>query len=95
MDKFINAAIQLLPLSAADKYGTIDKAIELIRRSGLKYRVCPFETVVEGTTDEVYALIRKIQEQTLAGGSDELLINVKIHAANRDLHFEEKTAKFE
>jgi uncharacterized protein YqgV (UPF0045/DUF77 family) len=91
----INAAIQLLPLDAgANKYQLIDKAIDLIKNSGLKYKVCPFETVVEGDKDEVYGLIQQIQAETLKQGCDELLINIKIHAANRDLSFEEKLAKY-
>ncbi len=91
----INAAIQLLPLGAKeDKYELIDNAIELIQLSGLNYKVCPFETVVEGATEKVYALIRQIQEETLKKGSEELLINIKIHAANRDLDFKDKLAKY-
>jgi uncharacterized protein YqgV (UPF0045/DUF77 family) len=91
----INAAIQLLPIGAKEnKYGIIDKAIALIQNSGLNYKVCPFETVVEGNSDAVYALIRQIQEETLKNGCDELLINIKIHAANRDLSFSEKLEKY-
>src|SRR5688572_9561324 len=82
----INAAIQLLPLKGKeDKIALIDKAINLIQDSGLPYKVCPFETVVEGPPDVVYALIRSIQETTLGSGCDELLINIKVHAANRNL----------
>jgi uncharacterized protein YqgV (UPF0045/DUF77 family) len=93
--KKINAAIQLLPLKGeGDKYATIDKAIAMISNSGLTYKVCPFETVVEGESDAVYALIRRIQDETLRNGCDELLINVKIHAAKRDLAIEEKVGKY-
>ena len=92
----INAAIQLLPLDASDKkYQIIDQAIALIQKSGLAYRVCPFETVVEGTSAEVYKLIQQIQESTLRQGCGELLLNIKIHAANRDLLFSDKTRKYD
>jgi uncharacterized protein YqgV (UPF0045/DUF77 family) len=91
----INAAIQLLPLkSTGDKYLIIDEAIKLISESGLNYKVCPFETVVEGSSDDVYGLIRRIQEVTLKNNCDELLLNIKIHAANRDLGFSEKLEKY-
>jgi uncharacterized protein YqgV (UPF0045/DUF77 family) len=94
--KRINAAIQLLPLKGeGDKYATIDKAISMIRESGLTYKVCPFETVVEGSSDAVYALIRRIQEDTLKNGCEELLINVKIHAATRDLAILDKLQKYQ
>lgn len=92
----INAAIQLLPLvTNQNRWSVIDSAITLINNSGLNYKVCPFETVVEGPADQVYQLIRDIQELALSGGCDELLINVKIHAANRDLQFSEKLEKYE
>jgi uncharacterized protein YqgV (UPF0045/DUF77 family) len=92
----INAAIQLLPLITTDeRYLIIDKAIELINKSGLIYNVCPFETVVEGESDRVYALIQKIQSEILKNGCDELILNIKIHAANKDLHFQEKLQKYQ
>lgn len=91
----INAAIQLLPLAhSANKYAIIDQAIALIEQSGLNYKVCPFETVVEGSSDKVYALLRQIQEHTLQHGCEELLLNIKIHAANRPLQFSEKLEKY-
>ena len=91
----INAAIQLLPLKGSeDKYSVIDKAIKMISESGLTYKVCPFETVVEGDADKVYKIIRRIQDETLLDGCEEVLINVKIHAANRDLAIEEKVRKY-
>ena len=91
----INAAIQLLPLGAKEnKYELIDKAIALIQTSGLNYKVCPFETVVEGSTDAVYALIKSIQTETLKHNCSELIINIKIHAATRDLSFSEKLEKY-
>jgi uncharacterized protein YqgV (UPF0045/DUF77 family) len=90
----INAALQLLPFgNDKEKYTIIDNAIALIQKSGLKYKVCPFETVVEGQPKEVYALIDNIREQSLKHCTD-LLLNVKIHAANRDLAFEEKLEKY-
>jgi len=91
----INAAIQLLPICEKEnKYDLIDKAIGLIRNSGLNYKVCPFETVVEGNSDAVYTLIQSIQAETLKHNCEELLINIKVHAANRDLSFSEKLDKY-
>lgn len=91
----INAAIQLLPIGAKEnKYTLIDNAINLIKNSGLNFKVCPFETVVEGESDKVYQLIHQIQLETLKENCDELLINIKIHAATRDLSFIEKLEKY-
>lgn len=91
----INAAIQLLPMETkGNRYAMVDQAIHIIQESGLKYKVCPFETVVEGPADKVYALIQNIQETCLKKGCEELLLNIKIHAANRDLQFEDKLEKY-
>jgi uncharacterized protein YqgV (UPF0045/DUF77 family) len=90
----INAALQLLPFgNGEEKYTIIDNAIALIQKSGLKYKVCPFETVIEGQPKDVYALIESIRSESLKHCTD-LLLNVKIHAANRDLAFEEKLEKY-
>ena len=95
MNKQINAAIQLLPIGATqNKLQVIDNAIALISKSGLAYKVCPFETVVEGPSEKVFKLIDDMRRQCLEDGCPELLINVKIHAANRDLFFEEKLEKY-
>ncbi len=90
----INAAIQLLPFGNDEqKYIIIDSAIQLIQKSGLVHLVCPFETVVEGEAHEVYALIENIRTESLKNCSD-VIINVKIHAANRDLKIDEKLEKY-
>jgi uncharacterized protein YqgV (UPF0045/DUF77 family) len=95
MNKQINAAIQLLPIGATEnKIELIDKAIDLINRSGLNYKVCPFETVVEGSPEKVFKLIDDIRSQCLQNECPELLINIKIHAATRDLFFDEKLEKY-
>lgn len=90
----INAAIQLLPFgNDQEKYQIIDAAISLIQKSGMPYKVCPFETVVEGEPEQVYQLIDAIRSESLKRCTD-VLINTKIHAANRDLKFEEKLEKY-
>ena len=62
----VNLAIQVLPFSESeDKYVIIDKAIAVIAESGLKYVVCPFETVVEGTYDEVMEVVQDIKHSCL------------------------------
>jgi uncharacterized protein YqgV (UPF0045/DUF77 family) len=76
-------------------YTLIDKAIEVISISGLKYMVCPFETVVEGEYDEVMQLVKQVQDVCMEAGADEMLVNLKIQrSATRDLFFEDKIEKF-
>jgi uncharacterized protein YqgV (UPF0045/DUF77 family) len=93
----INAAIQLLPLCEKSKaMSLIDEAIAVIRNSGLTYQVCPFETVVEGTYEQVMVLVQNIRDSTFIHGGDELVINLKLQFhRDEDLYFTDKTRKHE
>jgi len=92
----INAAIQLLPLSNnIDKYKIIDKAIAVIKSSGLNYLVCPFETVVEGSFEEVLQLIEKIKNVGFNDNNEELIINLKLHCnKTKSLFIDDKIGNY-
>lgn len=93
---YINLAIQIIPKSTTvDMYTLIDLAIEEIAKSGLKYLVCPFETVIEGDYDTVMQVVKRAQDICLTAGANEVIVNIKIHrSATMDLHFEDKIVKF-
>lgn len=92
----INVAIQLLPIQTGkDTLSVIDHAINIIKESGLKYLVCPFETVVEGESDKVYQLIQIIQKEIILNHADEILINLKVHASKDDLSFMDKLKNYQ
>lgn len=94
-NNLINVAVQLLPTKTAkDKIELIDNAILLIKQSGLKYLVCPFETVIEGTYNDIFNLINQIRIQSIKNGCEELIINIKIHAGSKDLYFKDKLEKY-
>ena len=97
MNTIVNLAIQVLPLATTkDKYEVIDDAISTIHASGLKYIVCPFETVVEGPYDKVMELVNAIQQTCFASGADEIIVNMKLQRRkNEDVFIEEKTGKYE
>jgi len=97
MDRKMNVAIQVLPRSAkVGTYELVDKAIEVIQNSGLKYRVCPFETVVEGYYDELMTLIKEVQEAVYANGAEEMITNIKIQTRyNQDVLIEDKMNKYD
>lgn len=97
MKNKINVAIQVLPRSSIKgTYELVDIAIELIQKSGLNYRVCPFETVVEGHYDEVMQLVKAIQEAVYTGGAEEIITNLKIQTRhNQDVLIDDKMYKYE
>jgi len=97
MNKKVNIAIQVLPRSSSKgTYELVDLAIELIQKSGLDYRVCPFETVVEGYYDEVIKLVKDIHEAVYLGGAEEIITNLKIQTRhNQDVLIDDKMYKYE
>jgi len=92
----INASIQIVPI-VADRhpYAWVDEAIEVIRRSGVKYEVGAFSTVLEGTYDQVMRLIDDVNKQLFSRGCSEWITNLQIQIrASGDITSAEKTAKF-
>lgn len=91
----IHLAIQIVPLAhETHPYTIIDKAIEVIAASGLRYEVGPMETVIEGTYDEVMTIAKKAQEACLAAGAAEIVTTIKLHIRkNGDVTWDEKMKK--
>ncbi len=97
MKNKINVAVQVLPVSEKkDVYGLVDIAIDEIKKSGLKYKVCPFETVIEGTINEIFPLIQRIHELLYASGTEKMMCYIKIQSSNnQDVLIEDKMHKYE
>lgn len=92
----INVAIQVLP--EADnkiKYELVDKAIEAIQKSGFRYQVCPFETVVECEFNELAELIESIHEACEIAGTEKMLMNLKVQTNfTQEVTIEDKMEKY-
>lgn len=97
MSNNINLAIQVLPkVKDGNMYAVVDKAIEVIQKSGVKYRVCPFETVMEGSYEKLMQIVDEAQKACFEAGAEELLVNIKIQRRpNADVTIEEKTGKYD
>lgn len=81
MNKIMNAGIQIVPVNIVDStYSIVDKAIEAIRQSELEYTVTPFETVVNGTMEQILQLIAQLKTTAEEAGADELIINIRFHS---------------
>lgn len=97
MDHKINLALQIIPQVATEKvYAVVDEAIAVIKASGVKYRVCPFETVMEGTYEELMEVVRRTQEVCFQAGASQLLVYIKMQIRkDQDVTIEEKTGKYD
>ena len=96
MTKIINLGIQIVPKSKTiDTYSLVDKAIEVIQKSGVKHVVTPFETVMEGKQEELMAIALQAQDAVIDAGADEVLVFYRLHIKKgSDVLMEEKTGKF-
>lgn len=94
--KQVNIALQILPTSKnVHPYDIVDKAIEVIAESGLKYLVTPFETVMEGEYAKIMEVIEKAQLACYEAGADSLMTYVKIQTnANKDVTINDKIGKY-
>ena len=91
----VHVAIQIVPISKEHPYPIIDKAIAVLESAGVDYRVGAMETVIQGEYDQVMSLVKQMQEICLASGADEIVVNMKVHAANdHDVTWEEKLNKY-
>jgi len=96
MNNTVNIALQILPSSKIiHPYALVDKAIEVIAASGLRYKVTPFETVMEGNYDEIMEVVKKAQKACYAAGADSLMTYVKIQTSKTDVSIDDKMEKYE
>lgn len=97
MHRFIvNASIQILPVvQDRHPYEWVDEAIAVIQQSGIKYEVGPFATVVEGSYDEVMAVVDSVNEYLFSRGCNEWICSAQVQIRSTgDITGDEKTVKF-
>ena len=92
----INVAIQVLPEADGKvKYELVDKAIETIQKSGYRYQVCPFETVVECGFHEFPALLESIHAACGEAGTQRMITNMKLQVNfEKNVAIEDKMEKY-
>jgi len=96
MTKTVNIALQILPTSKdIHPYALVDKAIEVIANSGLKYKVTPFETVMEGNYDDIMDVVKQAQQACYKAGAESLMTYIKIQSSTQDVTIDDKMGKYE
>jgi uncharacterized protein YqgV (UPF0045/DUF77 family) len=75
-------SVQILPTApnGEDKIPYIDRAISIIKESGVKYLVGPLETTMEGELNELLGILKKMNEAMLEMGCPSVLSQVKLLA---------------
>ncbi|MDD4968800.1 MAG: thiamine-binding protein [Paludibacter sp.] len=96
MNKTVNIALQVLPTSKTiHPYKIVDKAIEVIANSGLRYKVCPFETVMEGSYEDIMKVVQLAQDACYEAGAESLMTYIKIQSSVGNVSIDDKMEKYE
>ncbi len=78
MDVFV--AFQVIPRSRnANNFEIVDKAIEVVKNSGVPYQVSAMETTMMGDLDHLLAIVKEAQQRCIECGAVEVITNIKIH----------------
>lgn len=93
MSRTVTVAVQVLPL-CDDPYPVVDRAIEVIQRSGVKHEVEPMETVMEGDLDRLLQVAKRAHEACFIEGVDHVVTIIKIGDARGGSTIASKVAKY-
>jgi len=90
----MNVSVQVLPM-VEYVYGVVDKAIDAIDASGVKYEVGPLETTLEGQDlDELLEVAKSAHRACFEAGADSVVTIIKIADALEGTTIEGKTGKY-
>lgn len=92
----INLGFQVLPkvTDDMDTYDVVDRAIEVVQASGVKYEVGALETVLEGEMDHLLDIVKKAQQACIDAGAKEVMTHMRIHYRPEGVTMDEKIGKY-
>ncbi|MCE5153123.1 thiamine-binding protein [Staphylococcus hyicus] len=73
----------------------VDEAIAIIEKSGLKYRVGPLETTIEGDMSELLILIQQMNERMVELEVESVISQVKFYHAPEGISMSTLTEKYD
>ncbi|MGE7218354.1 thiamine-binding protein [Priestia koreensis] len=92
----VNVGFQVLPTvpDHMNSYEVVDKAIEVVQSSGVKYEVGAMETVMEGEMDELLEIVKKAKQACIDAGASQVMTHIKIHYRPEGVSMDEKLEKY-
>ena len=92
--RMMNVGVQVLPL-VEDAFPIVDKAIEAIQASGVKYEVGPLETTLEGDDlDQLIEVAKAAHRACFKAGARKVVTIIKIAESVEGTTIEEKVGKY-
>ncbi|WP_438432847.1 thiamine-binding protein [Gorillibacterium sp. sgz500922] len=90
-------SIQIIPKTphGEDVIPYVDRAIEVIQQAGIKHRVGPLETTMEGNFEELLAVVKRMNDAMLEMGSPNIISQVKIYHNPSGASIEQLTEKYD
>lgn len=91
----VNVSLQVLPMVPDEKiYDVVDKVIEYIDASGVKYEVGPMETTMEGEFEKLMDIVKIAQEICVREGASRVISVIKIDYKPAGVTMDEKVGKY-
>ncbi|MBE0067873.1 thiamine-binding protein [Thermoanaerobacterium thermosaccharolyticum] len=91
----VNVSLQVLPVVEEEMiYPVVDKVIEYIKSTGVKYFVSPMETTMEGDIDILLDIVKKAQDICVKEGAKRVISIVKIDYKPDGVTIDEKMNKY-
>lgn len=91
----VNVSFQVLPIIKEERvYEIVDKVIEYIDKSGVKYEVGAMETTMEGDFDKLIDIVKKSQQICIKEGVPRVVSIVKIDYKPEGVTIDEKVKKY-
>lgn len=91
----VNVSLQVIPkVPDEDTYRVVDKVIEIIQKSGVRYEVGPMETTMEGEYDQLMKIVKEAHEVCVKEGATRVISVVKIDYKPGGVTIDEKVGKY-
>ncbi|ACD53039.1 thiamine-binding protein [Clostridium botulinum] len=90
-----NVSLQVVPSVPEEMiYPVVDKVIEYIESTGVKYEVGPMETTMEGELEFLLEIVKKAQEICVEEGAARVISMIKIDYKRDGVTMDEKIKKY-
>lgn len=91
----VNVSLQVIPSVPEERiYPVVDKVIEYIAKTGVKYEVGPMETTMEGELETLLQIVKRAQEICVEEGAERVCSMVKIDYKSEGVTMDEKIYKY-
>jgi len=91
----VNISFQILPVVEEERiYEVVDKVIDYIDKSGVKYEVSAMETNMEGDFDQLLNIIKQSQQICVNEGAPRVVSMIKIDYKPEGVTIDEKVKKY-